>query len=463
MSYNRGVRRLVLTALVLLSGCGKKSQSPTPQFTTVDEPVSVRRNVDILYMIDNSLGTSPKIAEVRNRFPELIQRLDQLALDGKPASYHIGVVDSDMGAGINTTSCKAGGDGGKLRTGPNPAGSVPPPADCQGFALGNGDVFIDYDTIHGTNNTAPLDVVSAFDCISNVGDNGCGFEAPLEAVYTVLAKPEVNPGFLRDDSLVAVLLMTDEDDCSAPPDTTLFENTADGMAMWGVLHSFRCTQWGIECNGMPLTGDALAPTSDCAPVVGGPLYDVSRYQQLLAPGGLRRHAEDIVFATIVAPPAPFGVTITTPCADQASQSSCPILEHSCIAPQNASFFADPAVRIAAVSSAVPGAVVGSVCDTDYTPTVDAFADAIGARLTPGCLPGTVADLATPDCGVAVDGAIFPHCATTGADGCWELVEDAGCAARSGPDGATQQLRLVVHGADASATVAASCRVQEPAT
>jgi hypothetical protein len=455
------MQRLVVAALVLVAGCGKKSQPAG--FTTVDEPVSVRRNVDILYMIDNSLGTSPKINEVRNRFPELVNRLQQLALDGEPASYHIGVVDSDMGAGLNTANCKAGGDGGKLRTGPNTMGSVPPPADCQGFALGNGDAFIDYDTIRGTSNTDPLDVTSAFECISAVGDMGCGFEAPLEAVYTVLAKPDVNPGFLRDDSLVAVLLMTDEDDCSAPPDTTLFENTSAATAMYGVLDSFRCTRWGIECDGMPLTGDALAPTTDCAPVVGGPLFDVSRYQQLLAPGGLRRHAEDLVFATIVAPPAPFGVTVTTPCSDQTNAPSCPILEPSCVNPQNQNFFADPAVRIAAVSSAVPGAVVGSVCDTDYTPTVDAFADAIGARLTPGCLGGTVADLAAPDCTVTVDGAAVSRCAAPGSAGCWELVDDGGCAARSGPTGAAQQLRLVVNGLDPNATVTASCRVQEPST
>ena len=70
--------------------------------------------------------------------------------------------------------------------------------------------------------------------VTGVGEFGCGFEAPLEAAYRFLADPEPwlsfpNPGqpdgvdqtiidqraaFLRPDSLVAVILLTDENDCS---------------------------------------------------------------------------------------------------------------------------------------------------------------------------------------------------------------------------------------------------------
>ena len=71
---------------------------------------------------------------------------------------------------------------------------------------------------------------TAFGCIAAVGSAGCGFEAPLEAVYRVLTTPAINPGFLRDDALLVVILMTDEDDCSAPPDTTLFDPSPAGIA-----------------------------------------------------------------------------------------------------------------------------------------------------------------------------------------------------------------------------------------
>jgi hypothetical protein len=57
-------------------------------------------------------------------------------------------------------------------------------------------------------------------CGVQLGDVGCSFEQPLEAALRALAPaPEgrggdVNRGFLRDDSLLVVLQLTDEDDCS---------------------------------------------------------------------------------------------------------------------------------------------------------------------------------------------------------------------------------------------------------
>ena len=456
-------RALLPVCLAVAAGChGRNTTSPPPRFVLVDEAVSVRRNVDLLFMIDNSPGTSPKIAELRRRFPTLLERLDDFAFRGQPASYHIGVVDSDLGAGpftLNNGQCHPDGDGGLLRIGPSPnAVGVPP--SCSAFQGGNGERFIDYDSGTGATNSGALGVSGAFACISEVGTGGCGFEAPLEAVYRVLTTPSTNPGFVRDDSLVAVLLMTDEDDCSAPPDTMLFDPSPAGVASWGVLHSFRCTQWGITCDGQPLDGGPLVPTSNCAPVAGGPLFDVSRYTQLFAAGGLRKRPDDLVLASIVAPPAPVGVALTMPCADQANTPSCPILNHSCLT--NSKFFADPAVRIAAVTSSVPNAIVGSVCDPDYTPTIASFADAIGARLTPGCLPGALGDIAAPACTVTVDGAATLRCDAKGAMPCWEIVNDAGCAPHPSPAGDCQNLRLAVNGAGATAVIVATCSVEEPA-
>jgi L-ascorbate metabolism protein UlaG (beta-lactamase superfamily) len=63
-----------------------------------------------------------------------------------------------------------------------------------------------------------------------VGDAGCGFEQHLEASYQalhdVLPNDARNHSFLRSDALLAIVFVADEDDCSAPGDTDLF----DGMA-----------------------------------------------------------------------------------------------------------------------------------------------------------------------------------------------------------------------------------------
>jgi hypothetical protein len=74
------------------------------------------------------------------------------------------------------------------------------------------------------------DLVASFACVAVQGTNGCGFEQPLEAALKALTPSTSatrfhagttghgdgdNAGFLREDSILAVLVVTDEDDCSA--------------------------------------------------------------------------------------------------------------------------------------------------------------------------------------------------------------------------------------------------------
>jgi hypothetical protein len=402
-----------------------------------------------------------------HRFPELLTNIQTLATSGVPASFHIGVVDSDMGAGpftLNQGQCHPDGDGGALRVAPAPgAGNVP--AACASLQLGNGETFIDYDSKTGATNLGSFDLATAFTCIASVGDAGCGFEHPLEAVYRALTAPTVNPGFLRDDALLVVVWLTDEDDCSAPPDSPLFDPSSAGVAQYGTLHSFRCTQFGITCDGHPLDGSAMS-YGTCAPAPGGLLFDVQRYANLFnatrANGGVKDDPSDVLLVSIIAPSSPVGVSITHPCADQVNTPSCPILNHSCIAPSNSMFFADPAVRIHALMASTAGSVEGSICDTDYTQTVDTMATAMAARMRSGCLPGAVVDRADPGCVVTVNGADTPRCSTMRLP-CWDLVDDGGCPARPSPAGATQQLRFTTEGAPPGAIVSATCPLYEPGT
>ena len=453
------MRRIFLVA-ALVAGCTTQRTIGQPNLSVVDATVDVRGKVDILIMIDNSSSTSPKIVALNHSFPLLLERIGDLAAMGKAASFHIGVVDSDLGAGSNAGACRPGGDGGVLRTAPASFGSLPPPAVCDGLVFDHDAHYIDYDSLTGFRNTGTVTVADAYQCISAVGTEGCGFEAPLEAVYRVLTEPSLNPGFLRDDALLVVILMTDEDDCSAPPDTQLFDGSAAGVATYGVLDSFRCTQFGIACDGKPLTGAALM-SNDCTPIVGGPLYDVSRYQALFAPGGVKRSADDLIVATIVAPSSPFEVQITSPCAGQPNTPSCPHLSPSCQSTTNATFFADPAVRINAVTASMPNAITGSVCDTDYSPTMTAVADALSQHMQAGCLPGAVVDLANPSCTVTIDGVEAPRCDVPRRLPCWDVVQDSSCATHYSRAGIPQQLRLTVDGAPSTAALSAHCPLYEP--
>jgi hypothetical protein len=384
------VSRIGVAALLALAGChgGAKQQPAAPDMSFVPA-FAAHDKVDILFMIDSS-GTAPIQAELHNRFPQLVKALQNFAAAGHPASYHIGVVDEDLGAGpyvLNQGQCHPDGDRGTLRVAPA-AGTPNVPAACQSFSLGGGVRFIDYDQINGTDNImglTPGDVATAFACIGAVGDAGCGFEHQLESVYRALHDPPVeNTGFLRDDALLAVLFLTDEDDCSAPPDSDLFDPSPEGVAKYGPLHSFRCTEFGIQCNGMPVPPMSISGLTGCSSqemANGGKLFDVQRYIDFFArPGGVKADPSDVILASIAAPPAPVGVLVTMPCADQVNTPQCPILNHSCVDASNAIFFGDPAVRISAVVDAAVTSQRTSLCDADYSSAIDALAQSISARL-----------------------------------------------------------------------------------
>ena len=460
------MRAFPLVLLLLLAACTSNRTVGQPNLHVRDDTIVFghRDKVDILFMVDNSPGLPQARVGLMQAFPELVKRIEALALNGAPASYHIGVVDSDLGAGpftLNQGQCHPDGDNGQLRTVPASGASNVPPA-CSNLALGNGDSFIEYDSATGATNLGSFDVATAFSCISATGGAGCGFEHQLESVYRALTTPGLNAGFVRDDALLVIVWLTDEDDCSAPPDSPLFDPSSTGIAQYGPLHSFRCTQFGITCDGHPLDGSALT-SSNCAPATGGPLFDVQRYADLFnrprAAGGVKDSPADVLLVSIIPPASPVVVQVTQPCADQVNTPSCPILGNVC--GPDTSLSANPPVRIHALMSSTANSVEGSICDTDYRPTLDAMADAMAARMRSGCLPGAVVELADPGCRVTIDGADTPRC-TSGRLPCWDLVDDSGCPARPTPAGGDpQRLRFITEGAGPNAAVSAICPLYEP--
>src|ERR1041385_605705 len=67
-------------------------------------------------------------------------------------------------------------------------------------------------------------LTDTFAKMARVGDIGCGFEQPLKAAQLVLSGSATgSKGFLRDDALLLVVFVTDEDDCSST-DNALFDS-----------------------------------------------------------------------------------------------------------------------------------------------------------------------------------------------------------------------------------------------
>ena len=77
------------------------------------------------------------------------------------------------------------------------------------------------------------DITDAFTCIAALGDQGCGFEGQLKSprwALDPLNSPPGNEGFLRPEAFLAVILITNEDDCSVPDDSDLIDPQQTTMA-----------------------------------------------------------------------------------------------------------------------------------------------------------------------------------------------------------------------------------------
>ncbi len=226
----------VVTLAALLGGCAVDEGHPC---TWYDTSRSVRRpieTVDLLFVIDDGATMAEEQAQLRAALPALVAGLlapDPTESGAHPArSLHIGVITGDMGAGdpatgIDVPSCRPGrGGDGRLRRASGACASGAP-TRVFSFAAGTDDEarFIE-------------DVA----CAVEVGTAGCELGQPLEAALKALSPAArtlevaadyepptfasgaghgdgANAGFLRHDSVLAIVLLTDHDDCSvASPD-----------------------------------------------------------------------------------------------------------------------------------------------------------------------------------------------------------------------------------------------------
>ncbi|HWE31811.1 MAG TPA: hypothetical protein VHB97_27610, partial [Polyangia bacterium] len=391
-------------------------------------PSRVKNKVDVLFVLDDSPAMGPMLDAWRASLPRLVAALDALATTGSPIWYHFGVVTGDLGAGVETLpalGCRPDGDGAKLHTG--------------GLTPAGGVHYLDDNLIAGTTNIFG-DIAAALDELADVGAAGCAFQSPLEAAYRALH--DYNGfGFLRSDALLVVVFVGNSDDCSVAPTSDLFDGSAAGVSAYGTLDRFRCTQFGIACNGAPVPPTSVSGLTGCtprAPTDGGKLLDAQRYIDFLtnpaAQGGVKVDPDDVALVAVTAPSDPVGVIVTSPCSADASVASCPQLDHSCTSASDARFFGDPAVRLGTVIQSARNVVRASVCEQNDDAVVDAIGNQVTRFAAGRCLAEPLARRSdgTPDC-IAEDvtanpdgstsTAEIPSCAENGhVTPCWQLVD-----------------------------------------
>lgn len=247
-------------------------------------------DADILFVIDNSAAMASKQRELMLQMSSFFQRL---ASDG--INYHIGVTSTDIGflpsptasfPGPPTAGCQTfSGDDGALQNIPcssRTTVSTEASTLCKGGLVSGAAVqalcpdpsfvpasnarYIDVNVSANMRNTKSLIVngidqgpLRTFQCMGLLGDAGCGVESPLEAAKRALdGHMFTNIGFLRSGSLLAVIWVTDEDDCSVPlarrtendPSTTT-TFTSGGM-------TYQCSTTDARTNANPSGVDVAA-------------------------------------------------------------------------------------------------------------------------------------------------------------------------------------------------------------
>jgi hypothetical protein len=368
------------------------------------------RNLDVLFMVDNSSSMQLSQTNLVNNFPKFTDALK--ALPGGLPNIHIAVISQDMGAGDGSIEgCDStGGNQGIFQ--------YIARGTCTSTTLQIGNTYIS--NIGGAANYSATDISTVFSCIAALGETGCGFERPFTSILRALGAdgnpvPAENQGFLRSDALLAIVMITNEDDCSARPGIMLYDTNSNLMltSALGPPQNYRCNEFGHVCNGAK--PPRMAPNNDVNATVNldnctssecdGSLVPVSEFVARIkalktAPGS------EVLFAAISGPETPYGVHWKNSSVADTScgQSSCPWPEinHSCMASDGS--FADPGVRIAdAVSAFGVNGFASSICDADFGPPLQAIATRIGTLLAAGG-------------GTGGGPGPIPSCATTGLGG-----------------------------------------------
>ncbi len=308
-------------------------------------PVANAQGMDLLFVIDNSGSMREEQASLAanfNRFVNVLQNID-----GGLPDVHIGIVTTNVGAGgtFGIAGCEGNGDNGILINAPSGACSPPTDRYIIDVANGEGGRTRNYD---GT-------LEETFSCIAQVGTAGCGFEQPLEAMVRALSgNTPQNAGFLRENALLAVVIISDEDDCSVI-DTDMYDSDPSQDRIdseLGFLSSFRCFEFGVTCD--PDTPRVPGARNSCVPRQGSPFMDdVSEYADFLK--GLKDNPANIVVAGIVGAPSPVNVSL---------DNGVPRLEASC---SSGSGDAAPAIRLSAFFDEFPDRnTVTTICNEDLS-------------------------------------------------------------------------------------------------
>jgi hypothetical protein len=267
---------LLAGAAALTAGCLDRPVTPAVPTTNNVFIGQIRQTgvdkIDLLFMIDNSISMADKQRILAQAVPVLVNRLitpvcvnaegettgEQPCRDGSSPEFkavqdiHIGIITSSIGDHGSADIC-APGTGGMDSTYNDLAQLVPTVRPGQTIPSWADSGFLVWDPRDADSGAMPHNppgygaqggpgnaqtMVDHFALqLAAAGERGCGYEAQLESWYRFLVDPDPVVGmsnnaqfsvrgarnetllaqrarFLRPDSLLAIIMLTDENDCS---------------------------------------------------------------------------------------------------------------------------------------------------------------------------------------------------------------------------------------------------------
>jgi len=403
--------------------------------------------VDILFVIDDSLSMADEQAQLGIWSSKLFE---VLSASGELPDLQIAVTSSSV-AIASIPQC-SNGMGGSLHVG--------------GATLQHGRFIRDVAGPSGRDRNYSGTLAETFAKMARVGDSGCGFEQPFKAARLALSgNPE---GFLRDDALLVVVFVTDEDDCSARDATLFGDQYADACSELGTNTSYRCFEHGVRCYDGKGSRE-FGERRNCRPDEISPYVEsVSGFAAFLK--GLKTNPAQVVVAAIYGKPN----YVSAIPDERVTTHSTPRLADVCGTGGKEGSGATPAIRMNALLAEFGGrASQSSICDSELSwamrdigsvtrraatrshclggPLIDA--DAAAPGIQPACRVEGVSDV-----GTELERRIeVPACDVAGGTRCFTIDIDAACAETE------TQLAFRVVDPAANETLTITCDVEDAET
>jgi hypothetical protein len=420
--------------------------------------IEVNKDVDILFVIDNSGSMGEEQANLSENFGRFVGVLE--AEDVK-ANYRLGITTTDdsnywcKGAGVSDaesgqfvlSSCL-----GRLGDFYFSGDDTNAETACTDFCnLEDADLEIQPTTTDLDPNPSPrpwleniegatnlpegVSTTEALQCFGPQGINGCGFESHLESMWKSLKLAQNSMqdeyGFLRDSAILSIVFVTDEADCSFNRDNqnTVFGEEGVGNQVFWSLPDVQQSPTSAVCWNAGVSCDFGLEMDQCSSVnldVDGnetenedamALYPLSKYttfvQQLEDDKKTINPSQEVIVSAIAGVPENFPDIGVLSYAEGPDATNPDSFQAKFGIGQGCSSQVAEAVPPVRLKEFAEGFLVSeddnnlfSVCSTSYEEALLSIANSIRDQLKPACMPECVADTD------AVEEGLQPLCTLT---------------------------------------------------